>query len=106
MELTRRRTLGMLLAAPLATLGLGAAGKVSAKNSPVALVRGHCAICRHYVPPKSYGFTIDGPPDAYCRHRHYCGDRYLCDDLVYELTLHRDPGDSCELFSVRENLMV
>lgn len=104
MKLTRRRTLRMLFTAPLAAFWLKTDAGASSSKSPSALVRGHCGICRHYVPPRLYGFTLDGPPDAYCSHRHFCGDRYLYDDLVYELKLHRNPDDSCDLFAVREGL--
>lgn len=104
MKITRRRTLQTLLAAPLAAFGLKTGADASSSKSPSALVRGHCGICRYYVPPRIYGLTLDGPPDAYCSHRYYCGDCYLYDDLIYKLKLHRNPDDSCELFELRKDL--
>ncbi len=105
MKLTRRRTLQMLLTGPFAIFGLKATGNALPSNPPSVLVRGHCGICRHYVPPRRRGFVLDGPPDAYCNHRYYCKDYYLYDELIDELKLHRKPKDSCELFELRKDLV-
>jgi len=58
-----------------------------------------CATCRFFVPEDRYiPMMLDGPAYNYCVHPDRIGDRYLTDEIIPALNLHRRPDQWCRKY--------